>query len=93
MAPYNAQGLGKLSNQKGNKTWELVQSGDDSPPPPPPLAVIIFQSLIPTGTWDFLISEDQLKLGTFSIGKLPLVSEPAPLLVMETRKADIGFCF
>ena len=25
MAPYNAQGLGKLSNQKGNKTWELVQ--------------------------------------------------------------------
>ena len=24
--------LGKLSNQKSNETWELVQSGDDPPP-------------------------------------------------------------
>ena len=24
--------LGKLSNKKSNKTWELVQSGDDPPP-------------------------------------------------------------
>ena len=24
--------LGKLSNQKSNKTWELVPSGDDPPP-------------------------------------------------------------
>ena len=31
--PIQINGLGKLSNRKGNKNWELVQSGDDPPYP------------------------------------------------------------